>query len=150
MDIRQQDGVGTAYAVSSRLWFTLLDGVVTELYCPTVDRAQLRDLQLVITDGSSFVHEERRHMCTTTEPLAPHVLGYRVTNHDPNGRYSVEKTIITDPHYPCLLQRVRVTALDHFQDRLKVYVLCAPAPAGGRLAQQRLHRRCDWPFHSGG
>jgi glucoamylase len=126
-----KDGVGTAYAASSRLWFTLLDGIVTELYCPTVDRAQLRDLQLVITDGSTFVHEERRHTHTTTEALAPHVLGYRVVNTDAEDRYSIEKTIITDPHYPRLLQRIRLSARKHLRDKLKVFVLCAPHLQGG-------------------
>lgn len=121
-----KDGVGTAYAVSSRLWFTLLDGIVTEVYCPTVDRAQLRDLQLVITDGATFVHEERRHTHSTTEPLAPQVLGYRVINRDPDDRYSIEKTVITDPHYPCLLQRIRLTAREDVREKLRVYVLCAP------------------------
>jgi glucoamylase len=121
-----KDGVGTAYAASSRLWFTLLDGIVTEVYCPTVDRAQLRDLQLVITDGETFVHEERRHTNTTTQSLGPEVLGYRVVNRDPDRRYSIEKTIITDPHYPCLLQRVRLTADPPLHDKLKVYALCAP------------------------
>ncbi len=34
-----KDGFGTAYAISSRIWFTLLNGVLTEIYYPTVDRA---------------------------------------------------------------------------------------------------------------
>jgi glucoamylase len=121
-----KDGVGTAYAVSSRLWFTLHDGIVTEAYCPTIDRAQLRDLQLVVTDGRTFVHEERRHTDTTTEPIAPGALGYRVINRDPHGRYRIEKTVITDPHYPCLLQRVRISADAELGNQLKAFVLCAP------------------------
>ena len=40
-----KEGVGTAYAASSRLWFTLWNGIVTEVYFPTIDRPQLRDLQ---------------------------------------------------------------------------------------------------------
>jgi glucoamylase len=121
-----KDGVGTAYAVSSRLWFTLLDGIVTEVYCPTVDRAQLRDLQLLVTDGETFMHEERRHLKTETRYLAPPVLGYHVVNTDPDGRYSVEKTILSDPHYPCLLQRMKVETSDDWHKKLKVFVLCAP------------------------
>ena len=42
-----KDGVGTAYAASSRIWFTFWDGIVTEVYYPTVDRPQLRDLQVL-------------------------------------------------------------------------------------------------------
>src|SRR5262245_55922955 len=97
-------GVGTAYAVSSRIWFTLLDGIVTEVYAPTIDRPQIRDLQYLVTDGVTFVHEERRHMKSETAVLAPHSLGYRITNTDPGGRYWIEKEVITDPHYSCVLQ----------------------------------------------
>ena len=121
-----KDGVGTAYSAPSRMWFTLLDGIVTEVYCPTVDRAQVRDLQLILTDGETFAHEERLHTTTTTEALAPHVLGYRVINVDPQERYTIEKTILTDPHYPSLLQRVRIRAHAALRKKLKAYVLCAP------------------------
>ncbi|MEO0409269.1 MAG: hypothetical protein AAF289_18150, partial [Cyanobacteria bacterium P01_A01_bin.135] len=30
-----KDGVGTAYSMASRVWFTLWNGVLTELYFPT-------------------------------------------------------------------------------------------------------------------
>jgi len=49
-----KEGVGTAYAASSQIWFTLWNGIITEVYYPTVDRPQLRDLQYLITDGKSF------------------------------------------------------------------------------------------------
>ncbi len=49
-----KDAVGTAYAASSRVWFTMSRGVLNEVYYPTVDRPQIRDLQYLITDGRSF------------------------------------------------------------------------------------------------
>ena len=55
-----KDGVGTAYSGSSRLWFTIFCGVVTEVFYPTIDRPQLRDIQYLISDGKTFVHEEKR------------------------------------------------------------------------------------------
>ena len=58
----RKDAVSTAYATSSRIWFTAWNGVLTEVYYPTVDRPQLRDLQFLITDGSTFFHEEKRHL----------------------------------------------------------------------------------------
>ena len=121
-----KDGVGTAYSASSRLWFTLADGIVTEVYCPTVDRAQLRDLQFLVTDGATFVHRETRDTETTTACLAPNVLGYRIENSDRHGRYEIEKTVIADPHYPCLLQRVAFRTSGEWSGRLKLFVLCAP------------------------
>ncbi|HLW82082.1 MAG TPA: glycoside hydrolase family 15 protein [Candidatus Acidoferrales bacterium] len=121
-----KDGVGTAYAASSQIWFTLWNGIITEVYYPTVDRPQLRDLQYLITDGSSFFHEEKRHLKSKFERLSNHALGYRCTNSDPDGRYTVVKEIITDPHLACVLQRTRLTGEESFVSKLRLYALCAP------------------------
>ena len=121
-----KEGVGTAYAASSRIWFTLWRGIVTEVYFPTVDRPQLRDLQLLITDGKSFFHEEKRHLDSKTERLSEHGLGYRCTNSDPQGRYSIIKEIICDPHAACVLQRIQLTGDPSFLSELRLYALCAP------------------------
>jgi glucoamylase len=120
-------GAGTAYSASSHLWFTLWEGIVTELYYPTVDRPQLRDLQFLITDGTTFFHEEKRNLTHAIERIGDHVLGYHCVNSAPDGRYSITKDIISDPHAPTLLMRVRLTAKDKaFLATLKLFALCAP------------------------
>jgi glucoamylase len=120
-------GIGTAYSASSHLWFTIWNGIVTEVYYPTVDRPQLRDLQYLVTDGKTFFHEEKRNLEVKMVRLSDHVLGYCCTNADPNGRYTITKEIIGDPHLPCLLQRTRITGKDStFLAGLKVFALCAP------------------------
>ena len=116
-------GVGTAYSTSSRLWYTLWEGIVTEVYYPTVDTPQIRDLQYLITDGTSCLHQER-DLKTEVERIGEHGLEYRITNADPDGRYQITKEIIGDPHLPCLLQHTYINGLDLSQ--LKFYVLCAP------------------------
>ena len=121
-----KDGVGTAYASSSRLWFTIWNGVVTEVYYPTVDRPQLRDLQFLVTDGESFFHEEKRHLRSTTQRISHHVPGYRITNSDPEERYSIAKTILSDPHLPCLLVNTTLSGGAPFLKTLRLYALCAP------------------------
>lgn len=121
-----KDGVGTAYAASSRIWFTLWNGILTEVYYPTVDRPQLRDLQYLITDGKSFFHEEKRNLTSKSERLSDHTLGYRCTNTDPEGRYAIVKEIITDPHLACVLQRTEITGEESFTSKLRLYALCAP------------------------
>ncbi|NJD62509.1 MAG: glucan 1,4-alpha-glucosidase [Deltaproteobacteria bacterium] len=121
-----KDGIGTAYASSSKIWFTIWNGIVTEVYYPTVDRPQLRDLQYLVTDGEALFHEEKRHLRSRTERLSRHVLGYRITNSDPQGRYSIVKEVISDPHLPCLLLNTKLSGEDPFLDRLRFYALCAP------------------------
>jgi glucoamylase len=115
-----KDGVGTAYAASSRIWFTLWNGIITEVYYPTVDRPQLRDLQYLITDGKSFFHDEKRHLKHKFERLSDHTLGYRCKNSDPDGRYAIVKEIITDPHLACVLQRTKVTGDESFISKLQL------------------------------
>lgn len=125
-----KDGVGTAYSVDSKLWYTLWSGIVTEVYFPTVDRPQLRDMQFLVTDGETFFHEEKRQLRHRVEKLSHHALGYRVTNTDPEGRYEIVKEIIGDPHLPVLLQNttLRREAKGRNSDgnMIRLYALCAP------------------------
>jgi len=121
-----KDAVGTAYSVSSRLWYTLANGINTEIYYPTIDSPQVRDLQYLISDGATFFHDERRNTNSVTELIDPGALGFKVTNTDPQGRYSIEKEIIGDPHLNCLLLHTRFNVAPEWQGRLHLYVLCAP------------------------
>ncbi len=122
-----KDGVGTAYSADSRLWYSLWRGIVTEVYFPTIDRPQLRDIEFLLTDGRSFFHEEKRHLVATTERSSDHGLGYRVNSVSPDGRYRLRKQVIGDPHLPCVLQHVRVDVTDPaLSGRLRLYALAAP------------------------
>jgi glucoamylase len=121
-----KDGVGTAYAASSHVWFTFWNGIVTEVYYPTVDRPQIRDLQYLVTDGKTFFHDEKRHLESKLENLPGHGLGYRCTNSDPAGHYAIVKEIITDPHLACVLQHTTLTGDEQFLLKLRLFALCAP------------------------
>ncbi len=103
-----KDGVGTAYSASSRVWFTVSAGILNEVYYPTIDRPQIRDLQYLITDGESFFHDERRHLDSTVAELSHHALGLRITSVDREGRYRIIKEVIGDPHQACVLIHTRL------------------------------------------
>lgn len=129
-----KEGFGTAYSASSRLWFTLSHGIVNEIYYPTIDRPQTRDFQFLVTDGKTFLHEERRLSQSTLETLpSGHgvPLGYTIKTEDPEGRYAILKEIISDPHQPCLLMNVRFELAPEWKSRLHFYVLLAPHLEGG-------------------
>lgn len=121
-----KDGVGTSYSAASLIWFTMWNGIITEVFYPTLDQPQTRDFQFLITDGRTFFHEEKRHLKSQTERLADHVLGYRVRSADPDGRYTLVKQVIADPHLPCVLQHVHLEGDPDFLRTLRVYALCAP------------------------
>jgi glucoamylase len=67
-----KDRVGTAYTASTLIWFSFWNGIITEVYYPTVDRLQLLDLQYLITDGNIFFHDEKRHLKSQFERLRFH------------------------------------------------------------------------------
>jgi glucoamylase len=126
-----KDAVGTAYAASSRIWFTCSHGILNEIYHPTIDRAQVRDMEFLITDGETFAHEEKRDLVTTFEYIHPEALGVRYINRDPQDRYSLIKEIVCDPHHSVVLMRVRLVGHADLLPRLKVYALLAPHLDGG-------------------
>lgn len=121
-----KDAVGTSRSAASHVWFTLSQGVVEEVYWPTIDRPQIRDLQFLVTDGETFFHDERRHMETSTEKIDPDALAVRVTNSDPGGRYRIVKEIVTDPDQSAVLMRVEFEVAEAWREKLRLFVLCAP------------------------
>ncbi|MGA3131404.1 MAG: glycoside hydrolase family 15 protein [Terracidiphilus sp.] len=126
-----KDAVVTAYAGSSRIWFTCSHGILNEVYYPTIDRPQVRDMEFLITDGETFVHEEKRDLKTHFEYIDPTALGVRYVNRDPEGRYTLIKEMISDPHHGVVLQHVRLEGQPELVERLKVYALLAPHLDGG-------------------
>src|SRR5258708_15738662 len=76
-----KDAVCTSYSSSSRLWFTTSAGVLNEIYFPTIDSPQVRDLQFLITDGETFFHEERRDLNSVTEYPDPPCLAVKIASH---------------------------------------------------------------------
>ncbi|HUN86122.1 MAG TPA: glycoside hydrolase family 15 protein [Terracidiphilus sp.] len=126
-----KDAVGTAYSASSRVWFTCSHGILNELYHPTIDSAQVRDMEFLVTDGRTFVHEEKRDLITSFEYIHQEALGVRYVNRDPDCRYTLIKEIICDPHHSVVLQHVRIEGHEDLVPRLKVYALLAPHLDGG-------------------
>ena len=121
-----KDAIGTAYGSGSTVWFTVSAGILNEVYHPTIDRPQIRDLQYLVTDGEGFFHDERRHLASRMEPIEEHAYGVRLINTEPGGRYRITKEVIADPHQPCLLMRTRLEGDADLLPRLRLFVLLAP------------------------
>jgi len=119
-------GVGTALNPSSRIWFTLSHGILNEIYYPRLDRACLRDLGLIVTGPGNFVSEEKRDAPSVTAWHAPGVPAFRLTNTCREGRYRIEKEVLTDPHRETVLQHIGFTPLVGALEDYRLYVLVAP------------------------
>ncbi len=120
-----KEGVGTARSQSSQVWYTISEGILNEVYYPTVDRPQTRDLQLLFADGDKVFLDEKRDLSCRTERI-PGSQGYRMTKQDPNGRLCLVQEVISDPVRPCVLAHTVVEGDERFLESLKIYILCAP------------------------
>lgn len=119
-----KDGFGTAVGTDSKVWFTVDDGRLTEVYHPTLDTPSVRQLQLIVTDGKSFAELETDATDQEIELVDERALLYRQVNTAHSGRYRITKTYTTDPARNALLVDVRFESLDG--GRYDVYVLHDP------------------------
>jgi len=127
----RKDTVSTAYSASSRIWFTASHGTLNEIYYPTIDRPQTRDMELLFTDEQTFFHEEKRDFQYDFHYIDDQALAVRVVATDPTGRYKVTKEFITDPHHSVVLMNVKISGDEEILSRLKCYALLAPHLDGG-------------------
>jgi glucoamylase len=108
------------------VWFTTSHGILNEVYYPRVDQACTRDMGLIITDGTSYFSEEKRHCRFENVPLEAGIPVYELTNTELQGRYLIEKEILTDPYRSVVLQKTRFIPLLGKLSDYHVYVLLAP------------------------
>ena len=70
--------------------------------------------------------EEKRDTRSETSQVAPGVPAYLIRNTDVDGRYRIEKEVLTDPWRDVVLQRVRFVPLQGTLADFRLYVLLAP------------------------
>jgi glucan 1,4-alpha-glucosidase len=126
-----KQGVGTSTTTASKVWHSLAEGVLTEVYYPMVDVANVQDLQLIVTDGETFSDLERDATTHRVRLLDAEALSYRQVNTDKDGRYRITKTYVTDPARSTVLVDVRVDSLDG--GAYTAYVLYNPSLANSGL-----------------
>ncbi|NHC47543.1 glucan 1,4-alpha-glucosidase [Motilibacter aurantiacus] len=120
-------GVGTSTTLASKVWYTLADGVLTEVYYPRVDVADSRSLELIVTDGRTFAESEATATDHVTGLADDRGLVYRQVNTDKDGRYAITKTYVTDPARSTVMVNVEFRSLDG--GRYQVYARFDPALA---------------------
>src|SRR4051812_24926681 len=107
-----KQGVGTSTTLESKVWYTLSDGVLSEVYYPRVDVADSRALELIVSDGRTFAENEVDATNHTVELADVKGLVYRQVNTDKDGRYRITKTYVTDPARSTVMVNVEFVSLD--------------------------------------
>ena len=66
-DLARKDCVGTARNTTSKVWFTVANGVLSDVYFPTNDNTNVETLQYIVSDGSSFTDLQTRDTTYTVQ-----------------------------------------------------------------------------------
>ena len=117
-DLARKDCVGTARNTTSKVWYTVANGVLSDVYTPTVDNTNVETLQYVVTDGSTFTDLQTRDMTYTVQATDPGGLACRVTSTPRHGGYRLVTDYVTDPARDAVVMRTRLEG----PPALKVFV----------------------------
>ena len=113
-------GVGTSTSLESKVWFTLRGGVMTEVYYPTIDVANVQLLQFIIVSADGkLIETEAEDTLHHVEALDSQSLTFKQVNTAKSGAYTIAKTYVTDPARPTVLIDVQFKSLKGW--RLHVY-----------------------------
>src|ERR1044072_6058226 len=74
-----KDGFGTSTTLASKVWFTLANGVMTEVFYPTVDSPKVKTLQLLVRTDAK-VESELNDTIHRMELPQPASLTFRQVN----------------------------------------------------------------------
>jgi glucoamylase len=118
-DLARKDCVGTARNTTSKVWFTVADGALSDVYWPTVDATNVHTLQYVVSDGATFTDIQTRDMHYRLIP-DPTGMSCTVVASDAARGYTITTTYIADPGSDSVLMRVHFSgpAADQLYVRL--------------------------------
>jgi glucoamylase len=114
-----KDLVGCALG-PARLWYTLGQGIVNEVYYPRTDIPQVRDLGFIVADGRGFWAEVRQLGQYEVRLLEPGVPAAELLHR--HERFTLRVRVCPDPRRDCLLIDLDLDG----DPGLRPYVLLAP------------------------
>src|SRR6266705_7132719 len=97
-DLARKDCLGTARNTSSKVWFTVANGVLSDVYYPTADNSNVETMQYIVTAGSTFTDLQTRDTTYTVKLLSntSRALDCEVTTTAKSGKYSIISDYLTD------------------------------------------------------
>ncbi len=142
LDVARKDCFGTARNTTSKVWFTVTDGVLSDTYYPSIESSNVKTLQYIVTDGKTFADLQERDMTYTVSSPDRSGMVCQVTSTDKKHGFQIVTDYITDPVADSVVMRSRLVPLPGRQAQvndLKVYVRYNPHidnTGGGGSANQ--------------
>jgi glucoamylase len=128
-DLARKDCFGTARNTTSKVWYTVAGGVLSDVYYPTIDNTNVETLRYVVTDGATFTDVQGRDTTYTVAPIAGSGgMGCSVTTMAKSGKYEIDTDYIADPARNAVLMKVSFKA--KAPNKLRLYARIDPTVNG--------------------
>ena len=134
--------IGTSSSLQSKVWFTAVHGTLADVMYPTVDADNLRQLDYLVTDGSTFLFDASTQGDATATVTDDRALTFETTVEDPAHHFSLITEYATDQSSPVVLVRTRLSGTN---EHLHVYAYLIPH-LGGSGARQTAFFEGDRAF----
>jgi glucan 1,4-alpha-glucosidase len=122
LDEARKDCFGTARNTTSKVWFTVADGVLSDVFSPSIEASNVNTVQYIVTDGRSFADLQQRDMTYSVSSPDPSGMVCRVTSTDARHHFRLVSDYITDPARDSVVVRTTLQPLAGASKQLKVYV----------------------------
>ncbi|MGI8470056.1 MAG: glycoside hydrolase family 15 protein [Pyrinomonadaceae bacterium] len=120
-----KQAIGTSASLESKIWFTLAEGVMTEVYYPDVTTANVHLLQFIVVNPKTRrVETERDDANHEIKVLRPDSLTFQQTNSAKSGEWKITKTYTTDIERDSVLINVQLQTKNK---NLNLYVYYDPS-----------------------
>jgi glucoamylase len=120
-DLARKDCLGTARNTTSKIWYTVADGVLSDVYAPTIDTTNVETMQYLVTDGSTFTDLQSRDTSYTVK-ADPTGMICTVTSTAKSGSYRLTTTYLTDPARASVVLHTDYTPLSDAARNFHLYV----------------------------
>jgi glucoamylase len=129
-DLARKDCFGTARNTTSKVWYTVADGVLSDVYYPTIDNTNVETLRYIVTDGTTFTDLQGRDTSYAVERLDGTAgMGCRITTTPASGKYTITTDYVTDPAANAVLMKVSFRPKKK-EDGLRLYLRFDPTVNG--------------------
>src|SRR5450759_2089419 len=127
--LARKDCLGTARNTTSKIWYTVAGGVLSDVYAPTIDTTNVETMQYLVTDGKTFTDLQARD---TTYTVSSDGTGMvcTVTATAKSKAYRLVTTYVTDPNRASVVLHTDYQPLTAAAHGYQLYVRL-DASAGG-------------------
>src|SRR5450755_3737565 len=112
LDTARKDCFGTARSTTSKVWFTVAGGVLSDVFSPTIENTNVSTVQYIVTDGRTFADLQQRDMTYSVSSPDPSGMVCRVTSTDTRHSFQLVTDYITDPARDSVVMRTRLLPLN--------------------------------------